>query len=54
MVRRKRHAAVGLGEGARVELSAITGERVCGSFDLQWMFKGEKTKLVGTFVAPLR
>ena len=47
------HASTMLGAGAKVEIIAITAKKVCGTFALQGMFKGDKTKVVGTFVAAL-
>ncbi|MFT5431766.1 MAG: hypothetical protein ACI9OJ_002464 [Myxococcota bacterium] len=46
-------AAKNLGETSTVTITAITKDKVCGSFDLMGVFGGEHTRATGTFVAPL-
>lgn len=38
---------------SKIKLLAYSADSVCGEFELQGIFEGEKTKLVGTFVAPI-
>lgn len=38
---------------SKIKLLAYAADSVCGEFELQGMFDGEKTKMVGTFVAPI-
>lgn len=38
---------------SKIKLLAYSADLVCGEFELQGMFDGEKTKMIGTFVAPI-
>jgi hypothetical protein len=46
-------AAKNLGEKSTVTITAVTADKVCGTFNLMGIFDGEHARATGSFVAPL-